>query len=118
MRWVLIVGVLGFSRVASGTSLGAFLVPHSSFRHTQHHRASADPREETGDSTDFLESCLEVTESEDDELRREMREMGMTNEQIDYTMSERRRRGTPPVGTPAYKGLSTWWSNFFGVDVD
>ena len=66
----------------------------------------------------FLERCLDVEEDGDDSLQRELREMGMSDELIQYTMDQRRKRKTPPVGTPAYKGLTAWWCERFGIDID
>ena len=61
---------------------------------------------------------MDVEEDGDDSLQRELREMGMSDELIQYTMDQRRKRKTPPVGTPAYKGLTAWWCERFGIDID
>ena len=66
----------------------------------------------------YLQKCMNAEEGDDESLERELREMGMTEELIGYTMSERRKRKTPPVGTPAYKGLTEWWCARFNIDID
>lgn len=66
----------------------------------------------------LLEQCLVVTESKDATLRREMRELGLDDKSISYAMEERKKRKPPPAGTPIYKGLTAWWCDKFGIDID
>ena len=66
----------------------------------------------------LLEKCLVVTEIKDATLRREMRALGLDDKSINYAMEERKKRKPPPAGTPMYKGLTAWWCDKFGIDID
>eukprot|EP00293_Proteomonas_sulcata_P018680 CAMPEP_0184298602 /NCGR_PEP_ID=MMETSP1049-20130417/9382_1 /TAXON_ID=77928 /ORGANISM="Proteomonas sulcata, Strain CCMP704" /LENGTH=132 /DNA_ID=CAMNT_0026608775 /DNA_START=265 /DNA_END=663 /DNA_ORIENTATION=+ len=70
---------------------------------------------------EYLQQCFDETWNEelnDEALRKELKEMGFTEDLIEYTMEERRKRQTPPPGTPPYKGLAKRFYAMFGIHIE
>ena len=70
-----------------------------------------------GDSdVDVLERVfLSADDTEEGRLSMSLREIGLSDAEIKYTIAQRRRRMTPPPGTKPYRGYSDRWADFFGI---
>jgi hypothetical protein len=65
-----------------------------------------------------LNRIIELPEDSNAVARATLHELKMPPELVEYAMQQRERIKPPRAGTPAYQGLTAWWTRITGIHVD